>query len=78
MFPLAREFGKMLLFVGGFLIIVGLLFLFGKDIPYLGNLPGDFQFERGNFHFYFPLGTAILISLGGSILLNFLFWLFNR
>ncbi len=78
MFPLAKEFGKILLFLGGFLIIIGLLFFFGKDIPFIGNLPGDFQFERGNFRFYFPLGTAILISLGGTILINLIIWLMKR
>lgn len=78
MFPLAREFGKLLLFIGGFLIIIGLLFFFEKDIPFIGNLPGDFHFERGNFHIYFPLGTALLISLGGTILINLIIWLLNR
>ena len=78
MFPFTRELGKMMLIVGGLIIFIGLLLLFGKDIPYFGNLPGDFHFERGNFQFYFPLGTAILISLGGTILVNLIFWLINR
>ncbi|MCF7876673.1 DUF2905 domain-containing protein [Candidatus Bipolaricaulota bacterium] len=78
MFPLAKEFGRTLLFIGGFLIVVGLFFFFGEDIPFIGNLPGDFRFEKGNFQFYFPLGTAILISLGGTILINFIIWLINR
>ena len=78
MFPFAREFGKMLVIAGGLLVILGLIFLFGNRIPFLGNLPGDIHFERENFRFYFPLGTAILISLGGTLILNLILWLLRR
>jgi len=49
-----REFGKLLVVVvtGGLLIIVGTLFLFGENIPYLENLPGDIHFTYGDFRFY--------------------------
>jgi len=40
----------------------------------LGRLPGDIVIDRGNFYFYLPITTAILVSL----LLSLLFWLFNR
>ena len=40
----------------------------------LGRLPGDFAVRRGNFGFYFPLTTSILLS----ILLTVLFALFRR
>ena len=79
MVPFTKELGKTLLIAGGFLVAAGLLLFFGgKDIPFLGDLPGDIKFERGNFRVYFPLGTAIIISLGGSIILNFIIWLINR
>jgi len=55
--------GKLLIFLGIFLIILGLIFIYGGKIPYLGKLPGDIIINRGNFHFYFPLTTCILISL---------------
>jgi len=29
----------------------------------LGKLPGDIEFHRGNFSFYFPLTTSIIISI---------------
>jgi hypothetical protein len=60
------------------LIIVGTLLLFGENIPYLGNLPGDIHFKYGDFRFYFPLGSAIVLSLGGTLLLNLILWLLNR
>jgi hypothetical protein len=40
----------------------------------LGRLPGDIVVDRGNFYFYLPITTAILVSL----LLSLLLWLFNR
>lgn len=76
--PFAKELGKMLLIGGGILIGVGILLVFGNRIPLLGDLPGDFHFEKGQFKFYFPLATAILISVGGTILINFILWLINR
>jgi len=38
------------------------------------NAPGDIVYRRGNFTFYFPLMTSILLS----ILLSLLLWLFRR
>lgn len=40
----------------------------------LGRLPGDILIERGDFTFYAPVTTAIIISL----LLSVIFWLLNR
>src|SRR5439155_658219 len=43
-------------------------------VPWIGRLPGDIHIQRGNWHFYFPLATSIVLSL----LLTLLFWLFGR
>ena len=40
----------------------------------LFRLPGDFSVRRGNFSFYFPLASSIVLS----ILLTLLFALFRR
>ena len=76
--PFAKELGKMLLIGGGILLGIGLLLVFGNRIPFLGDLPGDFHFKKGQFKFYFPLGTALIVSIGLTILLNLIFWLINR
>jgi hypothetical protein len=55
--------GKMLLVVGGVLVVVGLLLTVGARIPGLGRLPGDIVYRKGNFSFYFPLATSLLLSL---------------
>ncbi len=69
-----NEFGKALVMLGLVLVGVGLLLWsgFGKD--WLGKLPGDIHYTRGNFSFYFPLVTCLLFSA----LLTFLFWLFRK
>jgi hypothetical protein len=40
----------------------------------LGRLPGDLIYKRGNFTFYFPLMTSIVLS----IMLSLLLWVFRR
>ncbi len=67
-------FGKMLIILGLFLLIIGILFLVLPKVPFLGRLPGDFVFRRGNFTFYFPLATSIIIS----VVLTIIFSLFRK
>ena len=63
--------GKTLVLVGLGVAALGLLVMMG--VPF-GRLPGDFQVRRGNFSFYFPLTTSILLS----ILLTLIFAFFRR
>ena len=62
------ELGKLLIVVGGLLACVGVLFLLGGKLPWLGHLPGDISIQRGNFSVYFPLATSILVSIVISLL----------
>jgi hypothetical protein len=55
--------GKFLMIAGSILLITGVLFYFYPKIPLLGKLPADIYIEKGNFHFYFPLGTCIVLSI---------------
>jgi len=57
------DLGRTLLVVGGVLFVVGLLLTFGGRIPGLGRLPGDIVYRKGNFTFYFPLVTSLVLSL---------------
>ena len=67
-------FGKILMLLGGVLLVLGAIFSSGGKIGWLGRLPGDFRFERGGFSFYFPLATSILLS----IILTLIFSFFRR
>lgn len=66
-------FGKMLIGFGIFALILGALLVgIGKILP-LGRLPGDIFVRKGNFTFYFPLVTSIIISIILTIILNLFF-----
>jgi len=66
--------GRALIVLGLVLVGVGLLLSFVGKVPWLGRLPGDIHVERGNWSFYFPLATSLLLS----VVLSLLFWLFGR
>lgn len=66
--------GKSLIIIGILLVALGLLFSIGSKIPWLGRLPGDIYIQRGNFTFYFPLATSIVISL----IITLVLYLFRR
>jgi len=68
------DIGRLLLILGGVLIVLGLVLTLAGRVPLLGRLPGDIAYRRGNFTFYFPLATSILLSL----LLTAILWLFRR
>jgi hypothetical protein len=68
------ELGKGLIMIGILFAVIGVVLLFAPKIPYLGRLPGDIVIKRGNFVFYFPLATSIIIS----IVLTIIFSIFRR
>ena len=77
--------GKLLLGVGFFIALLGLLLLLADRTPGIGNLfnwfgrlPGDISIKRDSFSFYFPLGTSVLLSVVLSLLFYFLSWIFRR
>jgi hypothetical protein len=68
------EIGKLLIVVGVLIAVVGVAVVLAGRLPWIGRLPGDIHVQRGNFTFYFPLATSILVSL----VLTLIFWLFGR
>ena len=67
------DIGRTLLVLGAVLLVVGFLFTLGSRIPGVGRLPGDIVYRKGNFTFYFPLVTSVLLSLVLTAILNFFF-----
>jgi Protein of unknown function (DUF2905) len=61
--------GRLLIIVG--LVIAGIGLLISLGLP-IGRLPGDITIRRGNFTFYFPLVTSIVVSILLTLLLMFL------
>ncbi|RKX56549.1 MAG: DUF2905 domain-containing protein [Thermodesulfobacteriota bacterium] len=64
--------GKFLILIGIFLVLIGIFLTYLPKIPYMGKLPGDIYIKKGNFTFYFPLATCILLSIILTIILNIL------
>jgi len=67
--------GKSLVVLGLVLAALGLAIWGASSVPILsrlGRLPGDIYVRRGNFTFYFPITTAILISIALSLILAWL------
>jgi hypothetical protein len=69
-----NDFAKTLIFFGAVLIGVGLVVSLVGKVPGIGKLPGDIYIRKGNFTFYFPLATSIVLSL----ILTLIFTLFGR
>lgn len=57
---------KFLVVAGLVIAAIGAAMMLG--LP-LGRLPGDIAVRRGNFSFYFPLTTSIVVSIVLTLLL---------
>jgi len=62
--------GKFIITVGILLVITGMLIASVDKLPFLGRLPGDIFVRKGNFSFYFPVVTCLVLSVVLTILLN--------
>jgi hypothetical protein len=71
----AGMLGRMLLFIGVALAVIGLLMMLGERLPLrLGRLPGDMVIRGRNSVLYIPITTSILIS----VILSLVLWLIRR
>lgn len=62
---------KLLIIAGIALIAAGVIWMFAGRFISIGRLPGDIHVEKGNFSFYFPVVTCIIIS----VLLSVISWI---
>ena len=60
---------KLLITIGLILVVTGLLWPWLLKLG-IGKLPGDIVLERGNFKFYAPITTSIVISILISIVIR--------
>ena len=64
---------RTLVIIGIVIALIGLLWPLIGRIG-LGRLPGDIVIRHGNFTFYAPIATGLLLSVAFSLIL----WLINR
>ncbi|MGI6413788.1 MAG: DUF2905 domain-containing protein [Syntrophomonadaceae bacterium] len=62
---------RVIIGLGLIITIMGVIFFLASKLG-LGNLrlPGDIIIKKGNFTFFFPVVTCIIISIVLSIILN--------
>ena len=63
-----NDMPKMLITLGGILVVIGLLWQF------VGKLPGDIFIKKGNTTFYFPIVTCILVI----VILSLIFYVIGK
>ena len=68
------DLGRTLFIIGLLIAGVGLLLWSGFGRGWLGQLPGDVNYQRGNFSLHFPIVTCLVVS----VILTVLIWLFRR
>jgi hypothetical protein len=66
---IGSDVGKALVALGLLIALAGVVLMVVGRVPWLGRLPGDIHFQRGNFSFYFPLATSLLLSVVLTLLL---------
>ncbi len=66
--------GKAILLLGLVIAAVGAVMMFAGRIPFLGKLPGDIAFRRGNVQVYIPIMTSVVLTVVLSVLL----WLISH
>ena len=64
------DIGKMLIYIGILMVVVGVVIHFGGKFLPLGRLPGDIHYENGNTSFHFPIVSCIVISIVLNIILR--------
>lgn len=69
-----NDLGKSLVVIGVLIAVVGVVLMLAGRVPWLGRLPGDIYVQRGNWSFYFPIVTSLVLS----VVLTVVFWLFGR
>ena len=69
-----HDIGRMLVVFGLLIAFVGVALVLVGRVPWLGRLPGDIHIQRGNWTFYFPLATSLLLS----VVLTLILWILGR
>ena len=69
-----NDVGKALVVFGLIIAGAGLLLWAGFGKGWLGHLPGDIYYKKGNFTFYFPIVTCLIISA----ILTLIMWILRK
>ena len=65
--------GRLLIYIGIIIVLIGAFFILVAKLPWFGKLPGDIVYHREGLTIYLPIATMILVSIVLTLLLN-LIW----
>jgi len=65
-----ESLGRMILYIGILLVLIGGFFILMGKIPWFGRLPGDIIYRRGGVTVFFPITTMVLVSIVLTLLMN--------
>jgi low affinity Fe/Cu permease len=65
-----ESLGRMLIYIGVVMVLIGGFFILVARVPWFGKLPGDIVYRRDGFSLYIPFATMILVSLMLTLLMN--------
>ena len=72
-----QSLGRLLVFFGAVLLVVGVIVLVAGKVPFLGRLPGDLVLRKNGLTVFLPIVTMLTISLVLTLLLDLFFRLFR-
>jgi hypothetical protein len=73
--------GRLVVFLGAALIVLGGALMLFSRIPFLknlGHMPGDIRIQGTGFSCFFPVVSMIILSILLSLALNIVLRLLNR
>ena len=73
-----KQFGIMLIVMGGVIAALGAVFLLSDKFPLLGRLPGDIHMEGKHSSFHFPVVTCLIASVVVTVVLNVILRLLRK
>jgi len=73
-----ESWGKILILIGVVIAICGVGLTFWHRLPFLGRLPGDIFVQKGNFQFFFPIVTCLVLSVVLTLVINLIMRLLGK
>ena len=67
------DLGRMLIVLGGVIVLAGVVMVLAPHVPWLGRLPGDIVIQRERFTFAFPIVTCLVVSVVLTLVMNLFF-----
>ncbi|MFC1540753.1 DUF2905 domain-containing protein [Candidatus Margulisiibacteriota bacterium] len=66
----AESLGRLILYIGIVLVLIGGFFILMAKVPWFGRLPGDIVYRREGMTIFIPVTTMVLVSVILTLLMN--------